>query len=469
MEVWSQCLAILAFFLVLPAASARNPQDKNLNDRFQAAVAKYDSGKYAEAAAELESLVLESPDSFEVHELLGMVYSAESEDAKANLHFEKAVLLKPNSAAARTNLATNLSRLGKLEEAGAQFRKAAKLEPRNFDANHNMGEFYVHSGKIADAVPYLERAQRNDPSSYDNGYDLSLAYSLTGRLDDALKQVRALLEHKNTAELHNLLGEIEEKGGNFLAAAKEYQIAARMDPSESNLFDWGSELLLHNTLEPAVQVFQQGTLRYPRSPRMAIGFGLALYFRGRYDEAVRSLMRAADLNPSDSRCYPFLSEAYESSPSQADEVIQRFRHFAELQPQNGRAFYYYAMSLWKGKRAQDLNLDFPQIESLLKTSIFLDPYFAEAHLQLGNLYFDQSKYADSIPEYLQAVKFNSDLADAHYRLARAYVRVHQMDHAKEQLQVYQKLSEQQHAEVDKQRAEIRQFVYSAKRAPETKP
>ena len=130
-----------------------------------------------------------------------------------------------------------------------------------------------------------------------------------------------------------------------------------MDPSESNLFDWGSELLLHRTFGPAIEVFQHATERYPDSPRLAIGLGMALYSRGNYDDAVKALLKAADLDPSDPRCYLFLSKAYDSSPGQADEVIQRFRRFAELQPRNARAPYYYAMSLWKGKRAQDPGLD----------------------------------------------------------------------------------------------------------------
>ena len=154
---------------------------------------------------------------------------------------------------------------------------------------------------------------------------------------------------------------------------------------------------------------------------MAIGLGIALYSRGNYDEAVKSLLRAADLSPSDPRCYYFLSKAYDSSPSQADEVIQRFARFSQLQPENGHASYYYAMSLWKGKRAQDPSLDRHQIESLLKKAVTLDPKLAEAHLQLGNLYSDQTQYAESIPEYAKALEINPNLADAHYRLGQAYV------------------------------------------------
>src|SRR6266566_6806756 len=465
-SIWSFLVALLA---CIPAAGACPRQSRDLDREFQAAVAQYDSGRYAEAAVKLENLVREVPESFEVHELLGLVYSAQSQDVRATQHLERAVHLKPDSAPARTNLASNLARLGKIELATEQFKKAVELDPRNFETNHNLGESYVRSRKIAAAAPFLEKAQKIDPSSYDNGYDLSLAYLKTGRLADARQLIHDLLKQKNTAELHNLLGEVEEKDGKFVPAANEYELAAHLDPSESNLFDWGSELLLHRTLEPAIEVFKRATERYPNSPRLTIGLGIALYSRGNYDDGVKSLLRAADLNPSDPRCYLFLFKAYDSSPSQAEEVIERFRRFAGLQPRNGRAPYYYAMSLWKGRRAQDPGLDLHQIESLLKRSIELDPALAEAHVQLGNLYFEQNKYAEAVPEYVRALELSPELADAHYRLGQAYVHIGEKDRAQEQLQVYQRLRAEHLAELDKQRAEIRQFVYSAKDSPSAKP
>jgi tetratricopeptide (TPR) repeat protein len=467
-SLWFIPFVLLLWLALVRSTLAADDPKQRLEREFQAAVAQYEAGHFPEAAQRLEALVREVPQSFDVHELLGLVYSAQSQDAKASSHLQTAVRLKPDSASARTNLAANLMRLGKVDLAGLQFKKAAELDPTNFDTNHNLGEYYVRSGKVAAAVPFLVQAQKIDPSSYDNGYDLSLAYVLTGQLADARQLVQDLLKKKNTAELHNLLGEIEEKDGKFVEAANEYETAAHMDPSESNLFDWGSELLIHRTLAPAIEVFQHATERYPKSPRLVIGLGMALYSRGNYDDAVKALLQGADLDPSDPSCYLFLSKAYDSSPSQANEVIERFRRFAELQPRNARALYYYAMSLWKGKRAQDPDLNLQQIETLLKTSITLDPKLAEAHLQLGNLYSDRNKYAEAVPEYEKALQLSPDLADAHYRLGQAYVRTGDKERAQQQFQVYQQLRAEHLAEVDKQRADIRQFVYSAKDGPSAK-
>lgn len=452
---------LAAAVLALPWFGAAGGQE-NKDELYRAAVTAYEARRYAEAVAPLEKLVKEVPDTFEVQELLGLVYAAQGADGKANEHLAKAVQLRPRSAEARSNLAASYARLGKMDLAQEQFAKAAELEPDNYETNHNLGEIYIRRGMVPQALPYLERAQRLNATSYDNGYDLSLAYMLTGRLGDARTAVQQLLKIKETAELHNLLAQIEEKDGNFVKAANEFQAAAHLEPSENNLFDWGGELLLHRTLDPAVQVFEEATKRYPNSARLMVGLGMAYYARGNYDDAVKAFLRGADLDPTDARCYKFLSRAYDSSPSQANEVIERFRRYAELRPDDGRAQYYYAISLWKGKRAQDLTLDLKQIEGLLQRAIAADPKLAEAYVQMGNLNSDQGKFAEAIPQYQRALELDGDLTDAHYRLGQAYVRTGQRDKGQEQLTVYQKLREQHLADVEKQRADIRQFVYNEK-------
>jgi len=455
--------AYLVLYTVLSSG-----QDQTLDRQFQSAVSAYKSGHLPEAASQLEALLPHVPKSFEVHELLGLVYAAQSQNTKAVEQLEAAADLKPDSAAARTNLAAALYQAGKAGPAEEQFRKALVLDPQNYDASHNLGELYVQSKRIADAVPLLEKAQQIRPS-YNNGYDLALAYFMTGKLDAARSIVESLLKARDTGELHNLLAQIDEKQDKFVEAANEYEAAAHMDPSESNLFDWGSEMLLHRTYDPAITVFQQGVQRYPDSPRLQIGLGMGLYARGRYDEAISALLKAADLNPADPRCYFFLSKAYESSPNRADDVIERFRRFAEIQPNNAMAQYYYAASLWKGKQVEGASANAEQVASLLKKSIALDAKMAEAHALLGNVFAERREYDKAIPEYARALELNPNLPDTHYRLGVAYVHTGQKDRAQGEFDVYQKLRAQHLAEMDKERAAVQQFVYSEQGTSAARP
>lgn len=456
---------ILAAVVLYPVSmvAAESRQGQELNREFQVAISHYNAGQFTQAGSELESLLLKAPRSFDIHELLGLVYAAQSRKAQAVEQLQAAVDIKPGSAAARTNLAASLLRTGKLSLAEEQFRKAIALDPKSYEANHNLGELYIQSARLAKAIPYLKSAQSIKPS-YDNGYNLALACFLTGQLASASDVVHALLKEQNTGELHNLLGQIDEKREQYVDAANEFAAAAQMDPSEENLFSWGGEMLLHRAYEPAIEIFQQATARYPNSSRLYIGLGMALYSRARYEEAVTALLTAADLKPDDARCYFFLAKAFANTPIQADAVIARFQRYAELEPKNANGPYYYAMALWKAKRADGSDKILSQAEGLLQRSIALDPRMAEAHMQLGNLYSEQHDYAKSIAEYQSALALNRDLPDAQYKLAQAYTHTGQKDLAQTELDSYQKQRARHLAEADRERAEVKQFVYSARNA-----
>jgi len=68
--------AVLAFAILL---SAQDPQKQKLDREYQSAVSDYDGGRYAAAADQLERLLPYAPKSFEIHELLGLVYASLSQ------------------------------------------------------------------------------------------------------------------------------------------------------------------------------------------------------------------------------------------------------------------------------------------------------------------------------------------------------------------------------------------------------
>jgi tetratricopeptide (TPR) repeat protein len=339
---------------------------------------------------------------------------------------------------------------GDLED---MLKQAVALKPDSFEANHRMGEFYLQGGRLKAGIPYLEKAQHLDPAQYVNGYDLALAYLETGEFSNASRRIRELLGRKDTAELHNLLGETEEKAGHYVAAASEFQTAAHMEPSEKYLFDWGNELLLHRGYDPAVKVFSSGVERYPQSAMLHIGLGVAYYSLGSYDEAAKALCRATDLAPSDPRPYIFLGQMFDISLGQSDEVTARLKRFVDLQPRNALASYYYAMSLWKGQRGQGLKANKDQIRSLLERSAALDPKFPDARLQLGILDAGDERFEDARREFQEAIRLKPDLADAHYRLAQAYSRLGNKTLAAKEYELYQRFHRQEMAEDEKRRNE----------------
>ena len=156
----------------------------------------------------------------------------------------------------------------------------------------------------------------------------------------ARERVQQLLAKEDRADLHRQLGDLDEQLNDPLAAVREYERAVSLEPSEENYFSWGTELLLHKGVQPAVEVFTRGTAAHPDSARMLAGLGAALYASGSYEEAARKLCAAADRNPADYAPYLFMGQMQKAVAAPLPCVEQRLARFVQLQPDNAVARYY---------------------------------------------------------------------------------------------------------------------------------
>jgi tetratricopeptide (TPR) repeat protein len=342
---------------------------------------------------------------------------------------------------------TKTPRAAASPEAAAIERRlldAVRRTPDAFDPQHALGEFYLQAGKLAAGITHLERARDIDPSHYANGYDLALAYLESGAVDPARRQVRRMLEAKETGELFNLLGDIDAGAGDFTAAAEPYQRGARLDPTEEHLFDWGNNLLRLRAYDDAADVFTASIRRHPTSARLHIGLGIAHYSRGRHDDAVTAFCQAADLAPADPRPYTFLGEMYGVAPARNDEITQRLARFVAASPREASGHYYYAISLWRGP-ATGAGADLARVEALLRRAMALDAKHAKARLQLGILLSEQRRWHEAIRPLQAAIVIEPDLAPAHFRLAQAYRRTGQAALADRELSTFEALKERETA------------------------
>ena len=317
--------------------------------------------------------------------------------------------------------------------------ETVRQQPDSFEAHRALASFYLRNGKVDAALPHLQRAQAIDPSQYANGYDLALVLLQTGKLSAAREQATRTLTLKDTGELHNLLGDIEERSGNLVAAAEEYQRAAHMDATEEHLFDWGNNLLQLRAFEPATQVFTAAIERHPKSARLHIGLGIAQYSLGQDAAAVESFCEAADLAPSDPRPYQFLGEMYGVAPERGAEVTERLGRFVEARPRNALANLYYALNLWKGQPAGSTPVDMQRVETLLRRAVALDPKLTKGFVELGTLLSEQQRYKEAIPELQRAIQLDPDQSQPHYRLAQAYLRTGQKVLAANELAIFERL------------------------------
>ena len=339
-------------------------------------------------------------------------------------------------------------------------REAVKRAPQSFEANQQLGLLLARAGHTNEAVPYLERSHQIRPDDYESGYALAQVYADGGDSDRAATIARSLLTKRDSAEVHHLLGDLEEKQKHPVEAVREYQRAAELDPSEPNYFDWGAELLTHRALQPAIEVFSTGNRRFPQSSRMLVGLGVAWYATGSSDLATKYVCDASDLNPADAGPYVVLSKMQAANPLAPPALLARMERFARLQPENALANYYYAVALWKHQKSSGASGSAAQIESLLEKAVLLDPRLARGYLQLGILSEERSDLARAISAYETAISADSQLEEAHYRLAQVYRRTGEKRKAEEEIKVYDQISEKTAQQAEEEGREIPQFVYT---------
>ena len=361
------------------------------------------------------------------------------------------VNLRTSETLARETLALREENAAGTRDGVSEAELRAQFSANSFEANYRLGKFYLSSGRYAEAVPLLEAAGRIQPSDFSCGYDLALAYRGSGNLEKARQQVKKMLLTTDRADLHRLLGDIQEQFGDSLRAVREYESAARLDASEQNYFSWGAELLLHRAILPAIEVFAKGSAAHPKSARMLAGLGAAFYASGRDEEAAARLCAASDLKSSDELPYLFLGKMEKATQTPLPCAEERLARFAHDRPESAPANFYYAVALSKRGKSD-------RAEQLLSKAVALDPKCTDAYVQLGNVYASRGEMAAAIAAYQKAIAVQPDSGEAHYRLGQVYKRSGDRERAQKELAAFAQVEKTQTAEIERQRKDLQQFL-----------
>ena len=367
--------------------------------------------------------------------------------------------LKPDGrAASNENSARNSS-----PDAEAKLRSALAASPESFDLNRQMGELYLRGGRYAESLPFLQKALAIKPGDATIEFALAGAYEGVDDPVQARQHIEPLLSASMSADVHRLAGEIYEKNAEPLLAVHEFARAAQLDPSETDYFEWGTELLYHRAVWQAKQVFEEGVRVHPTSARLLTSLGAALFAGALYDDAEVKLCAAADLDPDDPDPYLFMGKVELASQHPAGCVATHLARFAQRHPENALSSYFYAMAIWKQHGDSMDGETRREIATFLTKAVTVDPKCSDAYLQLGNLSSLQSDYAQAIEDYRKAIETNPRSSEAHYRLAVAYDRTGERTKANQEFALHDEIAKQEAARVESERKAIKQFVVDVSR------
>jgi predicted Zn-dependent protease len=300
---------------------------------FQAAMAAQDHGDLDKAESMLIALRAHHPGIFAVDESLGLLYASRGQFTAALPLLQAAVKENPSSAVAHANLGTDDLKLGKNSEAIKQLQFAAKLNPKDKETQSNLGQALSSDGQPVQAAQAFASAVALDPNDSDLRCDWAAVLLDAGEADQAAQAIAPIQNQDTVSRVQALLGEIAERQGQFLDAANHLQAAAKLDPSEANVYLLGVEYLKHWTFDAAIEYFQYGVTHYPASRRMLLGLGFAYYSKSQVALATPIFAQLLDADPENATYAELLGRSCTVMPETIKEC-DKLEQFAEANTKN---------------------------------------------------------------------------------------------------------------------------------------
>ncbi|MEK6398967.1 MAG: tetratricopeptide repeat protein, partial [Terriglobus sp.] len=242
------------------------------------AFAELDANDAASAQTALVPLATKYPCRFELQAAAGMAF-AETENISAALPFlRQAHTLRSSDDAIAFNLALAELKSGNAETALPLLQKLAFRSPKRADVQLAFATALMQNKHPSDAAAAFQNASQTLTA-------LGQVMPLELRMDWA----SALMQNQRPSEAQNvlhsspgleqsapamaLLAEAAEAAGDYEQAARAFERAAHLDPSETMIVAYGNELLQHRTFGPAIEVLKYGTQHFPESQRMHLALG----------------------------------------------------------------------------------------------------------------------------------------------------------------------------------------------------
>ncbi|HEY3930046.1 MAG TPA: protein kinase [Candidatus Koribacter sp.] len=253
---------------------------------------------------------------------------------------------------------------------------------------------------------------RASPAAYDlylQALGLMQRYDKAGNLDQAIARLndavkldpQFALGFASLGEAYRLKNLIDPNDKWINQGLANLQHAIEIDDHLPSLFV--SLGRFHASLgknELALQEFQRALALDPRDSDAIMGIASAYEHMGRLQDAENNFKRGVALRPDYWDSYNTLGYFYHRQ-HRYDEAIAQFKRAIELTPDNAAAYSNLAaMYLELGDPASQKNA-----EAALQRSLALAPSY-NAYANLGSMYLDQHRWADSVSMTRKALALN---------------------------------------------------------------
>ena len=248
---------------------------------------------------------------------------------------------------------------------------------------------------------------------------LGLAYLTLGLVEEAYDMGRkALSTNGGTGLGHGLLGTIFLANGLHTQAAVHLAEQARLSPGDASaLHHLGLAQRREAQAEQENVSCQMKLGTSPENPDLLTVLGASCVALGRNEEAVRTLQKAAELDPKNAGAQYQLARAF-SAQGAAGQALAAFRRYSDLNPDNSAEDYLNlgCMQARQGA-AEEAVLSFERALNLAGENCLLQPWNGASCYLLGRACGKKKLYKRAIDLYRKALILEPDSVRVHLTLA----------------------------------------------------
>lgn len=344
--------------------------------RLYAAYELWDAARPAFANA----LTLE-PGSPRWHHYLGYVLERKGDLAGAARHLDEAAKSGPGRTAARLRRAEIDLALGRTEAAARAFRGLTGETGLEAAARFGLGRALAAAGDPEGAIPELRQALELQPEASQVHYALGQAYRRARRVEEARRH-------------------LELRGERPVRFPDPYvdSLASAARGGAFHKFR-GDQAVQAGHLEEAAEAYRRAVAAEPGSFYYRKSLGLTLYGLGRADEAVRELEAALALEPDlpavqvpvERSRLRFALGGIAANRSASDDALRHFREAARLDPGYADAHLQIGNLLGAAGRLEEAAAAFGR-------AVAAEPDAPAPRLQRATTLMDLGRFAEAVPE-----------------------------------------------------------------------
>ena len=334
---------------------------------------------------------------------------AKAKSAEADGRFEEAAqqyqaILKgtPSLVEARLGLGRSLANLAHCEEADKVLQGIAASSPLRPEAETVAGKCYFLTHDYQLAIFHLQEATRLEPKDKQPWVLLGRCYAEQGSQQQAIETLkRWLARNGDDVDVLFWVGKFYEG-----VAESTFEKMAEAHPDSYLIYQAQAEQYIDNKdYKKALEVLDRAEALAPDAPGLHYSRGEVYWSERALDKAQPELEKELRINPFHAQANWLLGDIYVSLRA----------------PEKGIPF--------------------------LERAVALNPSLWDAHRALGRALVMENKFQEAVAQFQMVAKANPDDDTIHGLLSNAYRRLGDLEKAKEEAEVFEKLNAARRARV----------------------